>query len=58
MAVTIGEITVETAAPPADKGSGQDAGSGGGAGKSGDVKKEVEKTLYQLESRARRLWAY
>jgi hypothetical protein len=57
MAVTIGEITVETSAPPPDKSSGQDASSGGAA-KSGDVKKEIEKTLYHRESRARRLWDY
>ena len=58
MAVTIGEVTVETTAPPERQG-GQSSGSGGeGASNPADVKKEIEKTLLHRESRARRLWAY
>jgi hypothetical protein len=57
MAVTIGEITVETQAP-ADKPPGQGSGGGAPAAAPGDTKKEIEKTLCHRESRAHRLWAY
>ncbi len=57
MAVTIGEVTVETA-PPAGKPPGQTAEGGAAAPKPADTKKEIEKTLRHHESRTRRLWAY
>jgi hypothetical protein len=57
MAVTIGEITVETL-PPAEKPSSPASSSAASSPSPADAKKELEKALYHRESRARRLWDY
>jgi len=61
MAVTIGEIQVETAAPAAPAATGSSNGAGGGAAGGGspeELKKELDKILWRRESRVHRLWAY